>query len=219
MTDNIRKTALFVKEKFLEADGKDGFDGKYRYEHSLRVAAIGQLIAREEGLDEEALVLACLLHDIGYIECKTKEDHDVHGKFSARIAREFLSSIGFETDRIETICYGIKIHTEAEEDYERMPTPFEMSIADADNIDRFDAYRLYLNLTYFYGADGMTAEQMMEGAGSRADRYERYLNMKCGTKTGASLWKDRIGFQLEYFKRLKDQMGNMKCFCDGLELQ
>jgi putative nucleotidyltransferase with HDIG domain len=219
MTENIRKTARFIKEKFMEADGRNDFDGRYRYEHTLRVAGIGQTIARAEGLDEEALVLACLLHDIGYVDCKTKEDHDVHGRLSARIAREYLTSVGLEADRLETICYGIKIHTEAEEEYERTPTPFEMSVADADNIDRFDAYRLYINLQYFYGTDEKTPWQLTEGAAQRVERYGRYIDMKCGTGTAARLWKDRIGFQLEYFRRLKTQMEDMKSFCDGIPLE
>lgn len=67
MTENIRKTEAFIKERFLSDAKGDQFDWTYRYEHSLRTAAIGQRIAREEGLNEEALIIACLLHDIGYI--------------------------------------------------------------------------------------------------------------------------------------------------------
>ena len=97
-----------------------------------------------------------------------------------------------------------------------MPTPFEVSVADADNIDRFDAYRLYISLCYFFKTDGMTPEQMSECAGQRIERYDRHISMECGTKTAAKLWKDRIGFHLEYFKRLKLQMENMQSFCNEL---
>lgn len=218
MTENIRKTAAFIKDKLLAENNDDRFDWPYRYEHSLRVAGIGQKIAREEGLDEEALVIACLLHDIGYIACHCKEDHDVHGRFSALIAKKFLTSIGLEPERIETICYGIKIHTEPEENYERTPTPFEVSIGDADDIDRFDAYRLYSYLHHSCKMHDMTAMQILETAEQRLVRCEEYMKRECGTKAATLLWRERIGFQLEYFKRLRTQMGNMKLFCEEFEL-
>ncbi len=217
MTENIRKTNAFIKEKFLLDKNGDMFDWTYRYEHSLRVAGIGQRIAQAEGLDEEALIIACLLHDIGYVACKTKEDHDIHGRLSAQIAREFLTSIEFEHKRIDTICYGIKIHTEPEENYERTPTPFEVSISDADDIDRFDAYRLYGNLQYAFHLDEMTPVQMLEFAKERAKRYEKYIINERGTNTATIIWKDIMGYYMEYFKRLKTQMEYMRDFCDALD--
>lgn len=219
MTENTKLTLEFIKEKFLTADSGNDINWAYRYEHSLRVAGIGQRIAKSEGLDQEALIIACLLHDIGYIECKSEEDYDLHGRISERIAREFLTSIHLEADRIDTICYGIKIHTEAKEDYERIPTPFELSVQDADNIDRFDAYRLYGNLRYAFHMDEMTPKQMLDCAASRIERYEKYVNSECGTKTATVLWQDRIGFHLEYFKRLREQMLNMQDFCTELSIQ
>ncbi len=110
MTENIQTTLDFIKEKFKPESKDSKFT--YRYEHTLRVAAIGQMIAKKEGLGEEALIIACLLHDIGYIECVTHEDFDLHGRISERIAREFLETISYDKDLIETICYGIRIHTE-----------------------------------------------------------------------------------------------------------
>lgn len=213
MTNNIEKTILFIKEKFKSADALEGFNWKYRYEHSLRVAGIGREIALKEGFDEEAMTIACLLHDIGYINCKTEEDMNIHGQISAEIAREYLTSINFNPERIETIFYGIKIHTEGTEDYDRIPTPFEISVGDADNIDRFDAYRLYANLRYYHRIDDMTPDQMVECAEKILSRYDNYLNFECGTKTAAGLWKDRIKFYGEYFVKLKKQMNDMQDFC------
>jgi uncharacterized protein len=217
MTENIRKTDAFIREKFLSGENGEKFDWVYRYEHSLRTAGIGQRIAREEGLDEEALTIACLLHDIGYINCKTEEDYDVHGRLSAEIAREFLASISYNTDLIDTICYGIKIHTEPEEMYERKPTPFEMSVNDADDIDRFDAYRLYSHLRHFFNFDEMTPMEMLDFSEQRITRYEEYMSMERGTKTASRIWRDTLGFHMEFYQRLRTQMGNMKAFCLELE--
>ncbi len=203
MTDNVKKTISFIKEKFESVE--EFRNDKYRYEHSLRVGAIGGRIAKAEGLDEEGLTIACLLHDIGYIECKTKEDYDTHGRISERIARVFLESLQFDKERIESICYGIRIHTDNPIDILRKPTPFELSVQTADNIDRFDAYRLYLNLQYSK-LEGMSPKEIIECADSRIERYTNYLDMDCGTKTGSDLWRDVLNYQIGYFKRIKEQM-------------
>ena len=59
-----------VGETRVRAKETKRYDMQYRYDHTLRVADIGGEIARSEGLSEEALVMACLLHDVGYPECR-----------------------------------------------------------------------------------------------------------------------------------------------------
>lgn len=199
ITDNIKATMEFIKEKF-QVDSSDTFT--YRYEHTIRVGAIGQKIAREEKMNEEALIIACLLHDIGYIDCKTEEDYDLHGRISERIAREFLESIHYDKEWIETICYGIRIHTE---EPDRKPTAFESSIADADNIDRFDAYRLYENLKYSE-IEKMNAKKIKELAQKRIARLRELKDYPNGSKTANVMWKDRLSYQIAYYERLISQM-------------
>ena len=201
MTKAIESTMLFLKEKFLINEGDQKY--RYRYEHTLRVAAIGQQIAIKEGLNVEALVLGCLLHDIGYIQCNTEEDFNYHGRISARIAREFLESIQYSNEWIDTICFGIYIHTE--EKPEREPTPLEASIADADNIDRFDAYRLYENLKYS-AIEEMSQDEIAKMSMKRIARLEELMNYPFGTATGKEMWKDKLEFQKSYYKRLLSQM-------------
>ena len=95
----VKLTEEFLKRKFDEseyfADKKSEKD--YRFEHSVRVANIGKEIAEKEGMDSDAMVIACLLHDISYInEFKTKEEARNHGRYSAKIARHFLEEIRME---------------------------------------------------------------------------------------------------------------------------
>ena len=71
----VQLTTEFLKKKLDEseyfADKKSEKD--YRFEHSVRVANIGKEIAEKEGMDSDAMVIACLLHDISYInEFKTR---------------------------------------------------------------------------------------------------------------------------------------------------
>ena len=65
----VKLTEEFLKRKFNEseyfADKKSEKD--YRFEHSVRVANIGKEIAEKEKMDSDAMVIACLLHDISYI--------------------------------------------------------------------------------------------------------------------------------------------------------
>ena len=82
----------------LESGCEETRNVPYRYEHSLRVAAVGREIARAEGFDEEAMVLACLLHDIGYARCRTPEEYDRHGALSADMAREWLTENGYDPE-------------------------------------------------------------------------------------------------------------------------
>ena len=177
----------------------------YRYEHSLRVAAVGREIARAEGFDEEAMVLACLLHDIGYARCRTREDYDHHGALSADMAREWLTENGYDQEKTETICYGIMAHTEYPEKLPRPCTPFEESVGDADNIDRFDALRMADTLAYFDLMKKRPAE-ILELCCRQIGRYESYQEMTLGTRTAEALWRDRLDYQLEFYRRLTRQM-------------
>ncbi len=202
--NRIEKTKKYLYQQFA-ASGAEDVVWRYRYEHTLRVAAVGRTIAMQEGFDVETLELACLLHDLGYVRCKTEEDYAHHGKISAEMARDFLKTLDLESEMLETICYAIACHTEDEKDCPRPCTPAEASVADADNIDRFDALRMADNLTYF---DLMKKrpKEIMEICSKQIERYQNYLDIPFATRTATALWRDRLGFQLEYFRRLKTQM-------------
>ena len=109
MTENIRKTACFLREKLAENPG----NGDYRLAHTMRVARIGAAIARAEGLDEEAMTVACLLHDISYCRPFTGEaDWKDHGRASAAIARPFLETLALTEAQRAAILYGIAAHVD-----------------------------------------------------------------------------------------------------------
>ena len=148
------------------------------------------------------MIIACLLHDIGYIECFSDEDYDNHGRISERLARDFLESIAFEKEWIDSICYGIRIHTE---DPERIPTAFEKSIANADDIDRFDVFRLYEGLR-IQSIENMTSIEIIEFANARIEELMTLFSHKNGTMTATRMWQDKITYQIDYLKRLKKQM-------------
>ena len=199
----IETTQSYVKRRLLTELSPQ--DAAYRYTHTLRVADIGQKIARAEGLDEEMLVLACLLHDIGYVACVTNEDYMYHGRISAEIAREFLLSAGYAPEKTESVCYGILIHTLEEDRLPREATTLERSVSDADNIDRFDAYRLYEMTRWIHPEDTPTGE-LLAAAQKKVRSLEDLREFPFFTDTARNLWLDKLDFCAQYFNRLQNQM-------------
>jgi len=185
----------------------EAHQGKYlkRWEHTLRVAAVGLQIAQSEGFDAQAMTIACLLHDIGYLACQTDEDYQHHGAHSARMARDFLESIGYDACLTEQICYGILIHTEEAADYPRQAKAFELSVSDADNIDRFDAWRMAAILEEDQFSQ-QTPQQIVTAANRRIGLYTGYKNMPVGTPAARLLWDQCLDMQINFYQRLKTQM-------------
>lgn len=201
--DIIEKTRGYVKGRLLGELERE--QGAYRYTHTLRVAQLGRDIARAEGLDEEMLVLACLLHDIGYVLCKTQEDFNYHGRLSAGIAREFLLGEGYDPEKTESVCYGILIHTLEEEKLPRPATVLERSVSDADNIDRFDAYRLYEGLRWAK-PEALDCAALLALAERKARGHKGLRDFPFFTDTARRLWNEKLDLCEAYYTRLAAQM-------------
>ncbi len=206
----VQLTKEFLARKFDESEyfSDKKAEKDYRFEHSVRVANIGKIIAEKEGMDSDAMVIACLLHDISYInEFKNREDARNHGRYSAKIARPFLEEIGMEPESIEDICYGIAIHVDDEADFPGKRTAFALSIGDADNIDRFDAYRIFENLKWVK-YDEMSLEEKHEHINRVLERLEKYKNLDFATETGKAMWLEKLDFQIVFYKKLLAQIEN-----------
>ena len=204
----IKKTEAFLKETFavstyLQANPTER---DYRLEHSYRVANIAKAIAEAEGFDVTNAVIAGLLHDIAYYEeMVSREDRMNHGRRSAAIARPFLESLGLSADAVNEICYGIAIHVDDEADFQWERTPFCEPVGDADNIDRFDAYRIYETLEYFKFSE-MNLADKREKVASTIDRLTKYKEMKLGTATAKNLWIQRLDYYIGFYEKLKTQL-------------
>ena len=80
---NYEKALEFLKQKYSESAyfQRKPWSMEYRINHSIRTANIGRVIARAEGMNEEALAIGCLLHDISYaLDFTCKEDIINHGR-------------------------------------------------------------------------------------------------------------------------------------------
>lgn len=206
----ITKTEAFLKDTFAASTYLQSHptDRDYRLEHSYRVANIAKRIAEAEGFDVTYAVIAGLLHDLAYCEeMAGREDWANHGRRSAAIARPFLESLGLPADGVNEICYGIAIHVDDEADFEWERSPFCETVGDADNIDRFDVYRIYETLeTRKFSA--MSLEDQRETVTATVEKLTRLKEMKLGTATAKALWLQRLDYYIGFYEKLNAQLDN-----------
>lgn len=209
----IKKTEEFLKQTFANSEflQANPAEAAYRLEHSYRVANIAKKIALAEGFDVTDAVVAGLLHDIAYCEeMHTQEQRLNHGRRGAEIARPFLESLGLSQERVNAICYGIAIHVDDSASFEWERTPFSETVGDADNIDRFDVYRIYEILQLQKFSD-MTLQQKVDRVDTALTRLRSLLEMKLGTATAQNLWKQRLEYYISFYEKLEDQLKNSGC--------
>ena len=206
----VSKTESFLKDTFAKSSylQANPTERDYRLEHSYRVANIAKAIAEAEGFDVTNAVIAGLLHDIAYCEeMVTREDRMNHGRRSAAIARPFLETLGLPMDAVSEICYGIAIHVDDEADFQWERTPFCETVGDADNIDRFDAYRIYETLEYLKFSE-MNLADKREKVESTIEKLTRFKEMKLGTTTAKNLWIQRLEYYISFYEKLNAQLNN-----------
>ena len=204
-------TAKFLKDelsKMIELFPEEKRAIEYRYEHSLRVASIALDIAKKEGLDEDRCYIGALLHDLGYsVPYDNPKEYVNHGRIGAKLARPFLESLSYSEEEVNEICYGIAIHVDDKADFEGKRTALAVTIGDADNIDRFDAFRIYDRLTWV-DYKNLSLEKQKEHVDTVLSSLNKYLDYECATRTATLMWKEKISFQLEFYNRLKKQIEN-----------
>ena len=206
----VKKTEEFLKQTFANSEflQANPAEAAYRLEHSYRVANIAKKIALAEGFDVTDAVVAGLLHDIAYCEeMHTQEKRLNHGRRGAEIARPFLESLGLSQERVNAICYGIAIHVDDSASFEWERTPFSETVGDADNIDRFDVYRIYEILQLQKFSD-MTLQQKVDRVNTALARLRGLLQMKLGTVTAQNLWTQRLEYYISFYEKLEDQLAN-----------
>ena len=191
---------ILARRTVTEAKGAanfSAFDYEYRWKHTLRVVQYGRQIAEEEGADVEVVMAACLLHDISKFD---DEEYGVeHGRVSARIARPFLETLGYSEERLNNICFSIAVHVDDKADFEHPITIESKIVSDADNIDRFGAYRLLLqnkDVAENYDA-------LIEKAKGRLVTLRKYREANSmGTAASNKLFNRQLDIQINFFEHL-----------------
>lgn len=205
--NRISKTRAYLVEMFDKSEhlNQHPVDKMYRYEHTLRVANWGERIAMASGLDIDALVVGCLLHDLSYIEpMLTRETQINHGRRSSQLAEDFVMSLGFDENTARDILYGIAIHVDGESHFEWRDSVLAKSISDADNLDRFDAYRIYeiLEIT------GYSSKQLSEKINYcevQIENIHHYKSLVLATDYATRKFREQLDFMLDFYMRLLHQ--------------
>jgi uncharacterized protein len=194
-TDRIEKIADFVKERLFHVAGEQEekhYDPRYRWQHTLRVCNYGKLIAEAEGANVELVVAACLLHDLAVFDPGEPQDH---GRKGAEICRPFLASLGYSEAEIENVCYSVASHVD-----DPHPRTIEAKIVtDADNIDRFGAYRAFLWCLRNMNDYNMLVVDLT----GRLDKLREFRTKDVmETEMGNTLFNDHLDFQINFFDRI-----------------
>lgn len=208
MYQRIEQTKAYLYDYLKQSPFFEKHPAKldYRYQHSLRTAAIAKEIGEADGLDTEALILGCLLHDISY--CREFADNDDwlnHGRESAKLARPWLLQLGMEPEQVEEICYGIAIHVDWESDFEHEHTVLTDLIKDCDDIDRYDSYRIYEVLENV-GFSRMHYAEQLAWLEERLPVMEEYTQYELSSPTATRLWQEKAQAQLTFHGNLYRQL-------------
>ncbi len=201
-TSRVNRIVEYLQEQHRLAAARDPWDpvftADYRYEHTLRVAHYGGLIADEEGLDRELCVAACLLHDVAYFACGDREGWwDDHGRMGAEISRPVVIGAGFSEEEATAMCHAIAVHVDGKADDDVPDGPIDNVVTDADNVDRFSALRIILWCMTEKDHLGKMADMLRERL-TRLYKYRDKSPLK--TKAGRKLFAERVALQIPLFE-------------------
>ncbi len=205
--NRVEATLAYLQQEFEKSPylAAHSYQKTYRLDHTMRVTNIGKRIAREEGLDEEAMTIACLLHDLSYCqEFGSNEEWLEHGRISAKLAEPFLKTLYLPEETVAEIFKGIAVHMDDPYQIEH-ESVFVRTIGNADNIDRIGVWRLQESLQQQKFLELPFLEQKKYLAQNIKD-YKGLLQLPMATGTAEEMWKDSVEFRIHYYKRLYRQL-------------
>ena len=173
--------------------------GSHGLDHVERVTTLCGQIGREEHADMTVLIPAALLHDIA--RPLEKERGIPHEQEGARMAEEYLSSIGYDPRAIPAIAAAIRTHrfTSGER-----PESLEAQIlSDADKLDALGApgiARTFMRA----GEHGTTLQDGINHF------HEKLLKLpdRMNTKTARRIAGERHAFLVKFLSLLEEETGS-----------
>ena len=129
MSEMVKKTIIFVKEKLKNAEAGHDWD------HIQRVYRNAKTIAETENCNLEIVELAALLHDIA-----DPKFHDGNEELALQISREFLEQQNLASETTASVLFIIQ-HLSFKNRHEAPENlPIELKIVqDADRLDAIGA--------------------------------------------------------------------------------
>ena len=181
---NYAEVIEFVRKQTAENGRPPNYPFRSRFEHTMRVYRWAIKLQSKLGGDLDIIVLAALLHDIGWDEVRP------HGEVGAEIAVDYLDSLGVDPEKIAKIGEIIMMHSDKD-------TEAELSlecriVLDADLLDEVGAVGILW--------DAMATAQEDEASYKRA--YYRIKNFYRINKPKIKRCKTDAG-RVEYNKRMQ----------------
>ncbi len=191
MNDRIETIRRFAGQVMSEA-GSHGMD------HTERVFHLCRIIGEQEHADMDVLLPAALLHDIAR---PLEKEHGLpHEQEGARIAVEYLTSIGYDPDRIPVIAAAIRTH--------RFQSPEEPAsleariLSDADKLDAMGA--LGIARTFMRAGEHGTG---IDDAVSHFHEKLLKLGSRMHTRTGRLIAAERHDILEQFLEALEKERG------------
>lgn len=181
---NYAEVIEFVRKQTAENGRPPNYPFRSRFEHTMRVYRWAIKLQSKLGGDLDIIVLAALLHDIGWDEVRP------HGEVGAELAVDYLDSLGVDPEKIAKIGEIIMMHSDKD-------TEADLSlecriVMDADLLDEVGAVGILW--------DAMATAQEDEASYKRA--YYRIKNFYRINKPKIKRCKTDAG-RVEYNKRMQ----------------
>jgi uncharacterized protein len=143
MDRNLENQLRQIVKPYLEG-GRPG-----DYEHTLRTIEYGRKLLEHEEGEEDIVIPALYLHDIGWSQVNFDDfvnapinqkrgtvSVDLHMKYGAALAKTILEKLGYNAEKIRTIVSIIAIHDKPEQIF-TMENPSATLVLEADFLDKY----------------------------------------------------------------------------------
>jgi len=190
----------------------EGAEAVHDFDHVLRVLALAERLAREEGADWEIVRTAALLHDVARGQAD-RMIHD-HAQAGAQFARQLLA--GHPPERVEAVAHAIAAHRFRGG---TAPQTVEARVLhDADKLDAIGA--IGVARAFAYGGHegqrlwGEVAEGYVETRDTRREHTPvhefqfklRRIKDRLLTASGRALAEERHAFMVAFYERLDQEV-------------
>lgn len=194
---NYAEVIEYVKKMTSDNGRPANYPFRSRYEHTMRVYRWAIKLQSKLGGDLDVIVLAALLHDIGW------DDERDHGEVGAELAVEYMDSIGVDPSVIARVGEIIMIHEDKDTD---APLSLECQIVmDADLLDEVGA----ISILWDAMATACEDEASYKKAYYRVKNYYRQNKPKirrCKTDAARAEWTKRMQLIETYLTQLEKEL-------------
>lgn len=196
---NYAEVIEYVKKMTEENGRPSNYPFRSRFEHTMRVYRWAIKLQSKLGGDLDVIVLAALLHDIGW-DVSGERDH---AEVGAELAVEYLDSIGVDANIIQQVGEIIMIHEDKDSDRE---LSLEAKIVmDADLLDEVGA----ISIMWDSMATACEDDPTYKKAYYRIKEFYRKNKPKirrCKTDTARAEWTKRMQLIETYMTQLEKEL-------------